>query len=43
MVEQSTAASHGMTRDAQELAASLATLKVEGQTEWAAAPMRMAG
>jgi len=43
MVEESTAASHGMTRDAQELAASLSTLKVEGRGERTAEPMRMAG
>jgi len=42
MVEESTAASHGLTRDAQELTASLATLKVEGGAERAAAPLRLA-
>jgi methyl-accepting chemotaxis protein len=41
MVEQSTAASHSLTRDAQQLAASLATLKVEAEVQ-RAVPLRKA-
>ncbi len=43
MVEESTAASHSLTRDAQQLAASLSTLKVEDGAGRAAAPLRRAG